>query len=49
MKAISKVENSLEELSTGNKTTDKKIIKFILNKYEESLQPKVEQMSLFDL
>lgn len=47
--AISKVEKSIDELSTGSKTTDKKIIKFVLNKYDESLKPKFEQVSLFDL
>ena len=49
MLAISKVEKSIDELSTGNKTTDKKIIKFVLNKYDNILNPKFEQVSLFDL
>lgn len=47
--AISQVEKSIDELSTGNKTTDKKIIKCVLQKYEDSSQPKVKQITLFDL
>lgn len=47
--AISKLTNTIDELDTGNKATNNKIIKFVKQKYNNDLKPKITQISIFDL
>ncbi|HRF71043.1 MAG TPA: DNA-processing protein DprA, partial [Candidatus Pelethenecus sp.] len=47
--AINKVVTTIDDLDTGNKTTNNKIIKFVKQKYIDDLKPKITQISIYDL
>ncbi len=47
--AISKLVNTIDELDTGNKATNNKIIKYVKQKYDDDLKPKIKQISIYDL
>lgn len=47
--AISKVSSNLTELNTGTASTNKKIIKYVTQKYESNLKNKGQQLSIFDV